>query len=218
MESSKNTGEETPLSSEEKNFLLGIPDSQFDLVHDTAIQGPDGFPYLVIKSGTLEKGSYLLNWCAQKVIGLVVTKSASDEHVLTYGVIWNWIEHKQFYLDSLPNIDLPKKANKETDIETNKPTNESTSFFTANPSNSFFPPYARSLLKEFLQDQGILNPRMTLAIRSESDYDLCFSIESLSSPPASEHEGIVMALSWFFPRHYSIGLAKEGDLPGFINL
>ena len=50
------------------------------------------------------------------------------------------------------------------------------------------------------------------------NYDLCFSIESLKSPPAHEHANIAEAISWFLPAHYTVALVSEKTVPGFQSL
>ena len=53
---------------------------------------------------------------------------------------------------------------------------------------------------------------------NKTDYDLAFSLESLGNPPDKEHIGILEALSWFFPTHYSLMLISQKGLPLFTEL
>jgi hypothetical protein len=53
---------------------------------------------------------------------------------------------------------------------------------------------------------------------NQQQFDFCFSMESLGAPPAQEHRGILEAIAWFLPAHYSLMLVSEKDLPKFESL
>jgi hypothetical protein len=76
----------------------------------------------------------------------------------------------------------------------------------------------RKILAEFFRDQGVLQAKILVIGTAENTYDLVFSSESLGSPKDSEHKGVLEAISWFLPPHYSIVLASEVGLPAFVTL
>ncbi len=87
--------------------------------------------------------------------------------------------------------------------------------FTGKPSEAYWPDVARKTFKEFLVQQGILQPRVILLSEEEGGpMDLAFSLESLSNPPEAEWDGVLEAFSWFFPRHYSLALLSEKSIAG----
>jgi len=86
------------------------------------------------------------------------------------------------------------------------------------PSEGYLPNGVRKILKEFLKQQGIMAPKITLLSEDQINFDLCFSVESFGSPENNEHEGILQAMSWFLPAHYSLAFVSQNGLPEFEDL
>ena len=89
---------------------------------------------------------------------------------------------------------------------------------TGPPSKEYLPEYVRNIIKDFFRDQSLFDARILMISTDGNTYDLCFSLESLNSPPESEHDGILEALSWFLPPHYSLAVVSEKNIPGFESL
>jgi hypothetical protein len=196
-------------------FTQALPQAQFRLTETTPKTGPDGWPYLfaeIDESGG-EPGQRLISWLSTRGIGLVVNpKTDMPDFVVTYGMIWNYRERGELItLQSAPNSGAPSK----TAIE----FKNGESVLVGSPSEAFWPSYARTIVKQFLFDQGVLAPKILLILSPEhKPLDLCFSLESLGNPPSSEHAGIAEALAWFFPAHYSLVLISEKVLAGFVTI
>lgn len=192
----------------EKSFLASLPHSRLKLIHPSAQTGPDNWPYLfteVSESG--EPAHALLSWLSQRGIGLAINAQKNPpDFVLSYGMIWNFQQRSRFIEES--EVKAPSK------IE----LREGTKILAGPPSDDYLPPYVRAILKQFFLDQGVLVPKIIVLTEDKKNFDLCFSIESLGSPAEAEHMGVLEALSWFFPSHYSLALLPESAVPGFVNL
>ncbi len=197
----------------EKTFLKLFPNAFVTPVSDTPENGPDNFPYLLVDilPASVEPATNIIDWLSAKGIGLVINARKNyPDYILTYGMLWNYRERREFFTDS------PIQANKVFAVE---PTD---SIVAGAPHPQYLPEYVRAIIKQFLLDQAVLRPRILVVgnpkTNAYSQYDLCFSIESLGNPPENEFEGILKALSWFLPAHYSVALVSEKSLPGFIDL
>lgn len=196
----------------EKEFLAELPKASARVMRPDPTEGPDFWPYLMVESGGVEDDDKMINvlsWLATRGIGLVLnpTKPAPD-YVFTYGMIWNFKERGEFL----------------TPQETKKPESEAAGRFeikngqqlyVGNPTEQYLPKYVRGIVRQFLADQGALAPKVLLVSQDNVNFDLCFSIESLKSPPAHEHANIAEAISWFMPAHYTVTLLSEKVVSGF---
>lgn len=205
----------------EKEFLIELPKASISLLGSEAQNGPDGWPYFFVStdapagagtgsgagagSGTgngTEPLGQLLHWLSERGIGLAVNpQKPTPDYVLSYGMVWNFRERGEFLSASRNSTGATGAVRLEL--------KEKREILTGAPSEAFLPTYARKILRQFLLDQGIFVPKVLLASFDPGHYDLCFSLESLHSPPESEHAGIAEALAWFLPAHYVINLVSE---------
>lgn len=209
----------------ETRFLEKFPEVKVSLIAKAPQAGPDQFPYMFIeiKEDSTEPALKLLNWISQNGIGLAVnpTKNYPD-FVFTYGMIWNYFKSGQFLENPVakphvhgPNCNHDHDHNEEASPETKK---EGTLFYVGSPSDGYLPAAVKNIMKEFLKQQGVMAPKITMLSQDQVNFDLCFSIESFGSPSAEEHEGILQALSWFLPAHYSLAFVSEQGIPSFEEL
>ncbi len=197
----------------EQNFLTALPEFSGSLLMESPQNGPDGWPYLLveIKEETAEKKlepiQNILQWLSQRGIGLVINpQNKFPDYVLPYGMIWYFRETGTF-------------LGTAADLKNNTAIFEQGQKVLAGPpTEDFLPIYVRKILTEFLRDQGVLLPRILVMSADREHYDLCFSLESLGNPPQQEHQGVLEAISWFLPPHYSITLVSEQGLPAFHSL
>lgn len=192
----------------ETAFLTALPQAKVRVMKPEPSEGPDHWPYMMIESGSENDDDQMhnvLNWLSTRGIGAVINpmKPAPD-YVLTYGMIWNYRERGEF----LTKQETEGKAGR-FEIQ------DGQQLYVGNPTEQYFPKYARSIVKQFLADQGAFTPKILLVSQDNVNFDLCFSIESLKSPPVHEHANIAEALSWFFPAHYHISLMSEKVVSGF---
>lgn len=192
----------------ERKLFKYLLDSKVTLLSDASQTGPDGLPYLLveIKPDSQEPFLDVLRWLSDKGIGLVINPNkAFPDYIFSYGMIWNFRERGEFLTDA------PIQTSKEFALSNDQQVH------AGSPHPQYFPDYVRAHLKDFFVHQGVFRPRF-LVIGQNNHYDLCFSIESLGNPPQEEHAGVLSALSWFFPQHYSLALVSEKDLMSFIDL
>lgn len=202
--------QETQRDSQwENQFFKAFAEGHVKLGSETPITGPDGWPYLLVETDPQgsEPVQKILNWLSTRGLGLVVNlQKEYPDFIFTYGMIWNFRETGYFV--------QPVEG----------PLSGAVRFDAANvqhagaPNPKYLPDYARSILRQFFLDQGLMQPKILVMSQDRVHYDLAFSIESLGQPKPEEHEGLAEAISWFLPAHYSIVLVSEKGLPEFTPL
>ncbi len=206
----------------ENKFFQALSLANLRLLTADPQTGPDGWPYLMAETGvdakpetTAEPATEpkepiqkVIQWLAGRGIGLVINPQKEyPDYVFTYGMLWNFRETGFFFQ---PLNDSHKEGTVE--FTPNQVMN------SGEPAAHYLPSYVRTILREFFRDQAILKPRVLVMSTNNIDYDLVFSLESLGTPPESEHAGIAEAIGWFLPPHYSILLISEVGLPSFFDL
>jgi hypothetical protein len=203
---------ETPLDERDEKwneqFFKEIRSAKFEFMSESPIEGPDGMPYLAVKTteGEGEPAEEVFNWLGEKGVGLAVNPNKENpDFVFSYGMIWNYLLNGEFITEM---EDEGPAGSKEMEME---PGQE---MMAGTPSETYFPPHVRGLFKEFLQQQGVLDPKIVMLSQDGKNYDLCFSLESLGNPPEEEWQGILEGFSWFFPLHYSFSIISENMIEG----
>ena len=197
----------------EQSFLEALPTAPARVLNPDPQEGPDHWPYLLTSAGEESSDDvigHIVGWLSTRGLGLVINpqKSAPD-YVLTYGMIWNYRERGEF----LTKIEATATA-KSGRFE----VKNGQQLWVGVPTEQFLPVYVRGVMKQFLADQGTFTPKILMVSSDNVNFDLCFSIESLKSPPAHEHSNIAEALAWFLPAHYSVSLMSEKAVTGFVAL
>ena len=190
----------------EERFLKELLAQNVKVLRPEPQTGPDGWPYLFVESGegADERVVSIVDWLSTRGIGLVLNPAKiAPDYVLSYGMIWNFRERGSFL--------SPAAARKSGEFR----LADGQEVLTGTPSEGFLPKYARSILRQFLLDQGAMAPKILLVSEDRENFDLCFSVESLGQPPQREHAGIAEALAWFLPAHYSVSLMSEKVVSGF---
>ena len=200
---------------DEKFFKL-FSETDLKILSEDPQQGPDGWPYLITE--TIEKADSLnervdssqkiLRWLSDKGIGLVVNpkRLPYPDYVFSYGMIWSFRETGYFIRYNDLNSSGKFELSEKTKINAGPPTDK------------YLPLYVRAVLRDFFRDQGVFAPRVLMISADGQNYDLCFSLESIGQPPEAEHEGILEALAWFLPPHYTLAVVSELGLPPFVEL
>ena len=214
----------------ESSFLLELPLTSVRIANPEPQAGPDHWPYLLVETGGLESSqsansplaheplANILHWLSERGIGLALnTMKPLPDYIFTYGMIWNFREHGEFISSSEADV-RPEMVGAEKPTNARFEIQNGQQVWVGPPSEAFLPNYARAIIKQFLIDQGAFAPKVLMVSTDQKHYDLCFSIESLKSPPAHEHANIVEALAWFVPAHYAVSLLSEKTVAGFILL
>jgi hypothetical protein len=172
------------------------------------VYGPDGWPYISVRTGQGEEPMVrLVSWLAGRGIGLVVNShKMAPDYVFTYGMLWNFAETGRFIIPFEGTAPAGAADLSERPVQ-------------GPPTDAYLPPYVRSILKEFLKDQGMPTPRILVATsRDFKQTDLVWSLESMAAPNAMEQRTLAEALSWFLPLHYTVVFAPEQALKGWVEL
>lgn len=189
----------------ENQFFHALSNGNLEVFMQEPQTGPDGWPYLLTKAEETSQEPFqrVLHWLSDKGIGLVVNPQKEyPDYVFTYGMLWHFKETGLFFKEQ------PSTAGEgvfEFRVKDIKASGE--------PSEAYLPTYARKIVREFLQQQGVLAPKVLAFTLDGEKYELAFSVESLGNPDQSEHQGILEAISWFLPPHYLIALVSEKELP-----
>lgn len=190
----------------EKAFLHLLPTTNLRLLDETPKEGPDGFPYLLasIDAESSEPAVKVIDWLASRGIGLVINPAQEmPDYVFTYGQLWNFKSNGHF-ISHVPTVQQGQfKLDSGQKIMTGAPTEE------------YLPIYVREILRSFFTHIGKPNVKILMLSPDHKNFDLCFSLDSLGEPVKHEHRGILEAISWFLPGHYSIALIHEKGLPPF---
>lgn len=197
----------------EKKFLDAFVQGEVTLVKEESILGPDGWPYFFVKTQittntTGEPVVRLLSWLKDKGIGLVINGDKElPDYIFNYGMIWNFAERKLLIQEDPNYVDSDQVEFKEGE-----------KVFFGCPSKEYLPPYVAQVLLDFFDQQKVEDPRVAIIGKDKEHYDLCFSLESLGNPEEEEHQGILTAISWFLPTHYSLMLLSEDAVSDFFPL
>lgn len=189
------TDEQRDFSWEDE-FLRLFPKTYLTLRSAQPHQGPDGMPYFLadVKVSSKEPAVKLLHWLAERGIGLVIhPEKIYPDYIFTYGMIWHFQQTQVFKVQHNNQMQSPSKTE--------------------------LPASVRLVLKQFFKDQGIYHPKcLMIFIPQSKTIEICFCVESLNNPPASEHQGILKAISWFLPPHYSLAISQKDQIMPFIEL
>ncbi|MGE3682863.1 MAG: hypothetical protein AB7G93_14150 [Bdellovibrionales bacterium] len=193
----------------EARFLAEIIKTNVQVEQEEPREGRDGWPYLFVRTDAgQEPFVKVVQWLATRGIGLVVNAhKMMPDYIFTYGMIWNFVQTGRF---RTPGATLPPG---EVVFEPGQDV------LMGDASEAYLPVYVRSVLRQFLNSQGFIHPKILVA--SSGDYknvDLIVSQESLNDLRPSSHSVFAEALSWFLPPHYSIVLASERNLPKVYDL
>jgi hypothetical protein len=169
----------------ELNFLDGILQTKVELTSDLPEGGPDGWPYLKVKTSSEEQGTEpfanLVQWCAKRGIGLAVnTHKMVPDYVFTYGMLWNFLETGRFV--------LPLTAGQAGQVTFGE------GVIIGAPTEKYLPRYVRHVLREFLTAQGFAEPKILVATTKDfKQTDLVFSNESLNNLAAKDQKVVAQA-------------------------
>lgn len=195
----------------EEEFLQQFSKMKVQIESDQAKNGPDGWPYLFVRTGpeVAEPVQQVVGWLAGRGIGLVVNAHKMlPDYIFTYGMLWNFVETGRFLEAGL----APRPAGEAV-------YSKDRDLIIGPPSDKYLPPYVRAVLKEFLLAQGIAQPRvLVISTPDFREVDLVISVDSLGQLPPSEHRTLAEMLAWFLPQHYTLVLGHEAGLPAFSNL
>ena len=199
----------------EEVFTESLLESTVHFIERAPKNGPDGWPYLMVQTqaGELETQSEaepatsVFQWASRNGVGVVVNpRKDYPDYIYTFGMVWGLLKKGKLH--------DPSAGAQSGLLE----MQDGQGVLAGPPSEDYFPIEIQKVVREFLQQQGVLTPKILVLSTDRIHFDLCFSSESLGSPSKEEHQGVLEALSWFFPPYYSLVLISEKGLPPFTEI
>ncbi len=197
----------------EESVLRLLCETKVQLQSETPQEGPDGWPYLFVRTGTegAEPFVHVVQWLARRGIGLVVNPHKMlPDYIFSYGMLWNFVETGRFISPSEGFIAAKNDS----------PESSRFNWVMGAPTEKYLPSYVREILKSFLAQQGYANPKILVASQAPEHKltDLIFSIEALNHLQTKDQKVMAEAVGWFLPLHYNLVFASEKGLPEFVDL
>ncbi len=189
-------------------FLKELPQKKLKVLGEQPVQGPDAWPYLLTEVNPKEGDTFkeVAQWLGQKGVGLVVNPRETEgaDAVISYGMIWyyftsgNLIKENALLIDQVeltPGVSFPV-----VDF------------------SQIIPPAAQNVVKQFLSEQGCLNPEICLIEPKPGHYEVLFAAESLNNAQKADWPALAEAIAWFFPRHFGIQVISRKNFSFFQKL
>ncbi|MBP3943894.1 hypothetical protein J5U18_09995 [Sphingobacteriaceae bacterium WQ 2009] len=200
------------------DFLVNLPTASLQLADPELVVGPDGFPYLQLITAEKDKNyqAFVIqnrnsDYILTNGFGVVINAHLEQpDWVLTYGDLANLSLNNEFYTDE----SLFSKETAEQTIDKDEKV------LVGAPSEIILPKAVRAALREYLEYQGITNPKVMLIARDyESEttarQDLVFNITPQQFRKPEDFQALMEHIGWFLPRHYSYMGLDELAVNGF---
>jgi len=202
-----------------QKFYVAIVDASMATPKDQVLQGPDGFPYFVLNAPPPNEGfetfcvSHILDTCLKEGLGIVVQpEPGPPQWVFPYGLLWSF---KEFGAFEMAEADTGEHSHEEEQDADDEPEGGA-SVLTSQPSASFFPAYARKVIKDFLQKRVGSSDLQVMMVNDPQDdpqQSLSFNIFAEDFQDQQQFSNIMYRLTWFLPRHYGlVSMSKGSDL------
>lgn len=193
-------------------FLTHVAEASFACGNPQIIQGPDGFPYFQLETPMPNKPfqcyviSHMIpDFILERGIGIVINANTGQpDWVFSYGSLVNFASRGEFYTTGT-SLQLPKE---ET-------IGEHEDVLIGRPSEAFLPAAARTILRQFIEQQGIRDLKVALMSRKYGDEVLQELVTNLTPHKTGEnlYEALQSHLQWFLPAHYSmVAMDEAGSL------
>ena len=184
-------------------FLTHVAEASFACGNPQVIQGPDGFPYFQLETPEPNKpfqcyviSHMISDFILERGIGIVINAhKGQPDWVFSYGSLVNFSSQKEFYTAGT-SLQLPE-------IETIR---ENKDVLIGQPSKAFLPMETRTILRQFIEQQGISDVKIALMSRKYGDEVLQELVTNLTPRKIGEqlYGGLQTHLKWFLPNHYSV--------------
>ena len=196
-----------------EKFLSSVQTASFASSDPQVITGPDGFPYFGLKLP--EPGKAFTSYCIRNMkddflldngYGITINPTdTSADWVFSYGDIVNLELNKEFYSQN-ENIGIEREITLKKNEE----------ILIAQPSESYFPAKAKTIVRNYLKYYRVTEPKTMLISRKANGkmiQELAFNIFKEEVAHPEKLDSFMQQLSWFFPRHYILVLvSKDSDL------
>lgn len=201
-------------------FYAAIVDASMATTSGQVIHGPDGFSYFVLNLPPAGQPfepfciSHVLDICLEKGFGVVVQpEPGPPQWVFPYGLLWSLKAFGSLEVAGAPD------GKSEEPLPSGVPSGRPVSFdkvLVGQPGESFFPAFARKVIKQFLTAKTS-NPVPGVLLltdpHSRPAQSLVFSVFPEDFASREDFSDTMYRLTWFIPRHYGlISIAKDSDM------
>jgi hypothetical protein len=147
----------------EQNFLQIITTVPMSCPAGEVLKGPDGFSYLILRNPPTDKPfenrslSNVLGYCLKKGLGIVVNPNGAHDNtwVFSYGNLWSLQRFGTFQIQ-----DPGKKSNSQSNLAVIENIEPNGDLGVGDPSEEFFPEFARINLRLFLKSLPTFKSRI----------------------------------------------------------
>jgi hypothetical protein len=189
-------------------FFAAVQTAALRVPPEEVLKGPDGFPYLLMfippKDEDFQGVSLrvVLDTCLTKGVGIAIYPETRDKpiFVFTYGQLWSYKAMGKFDAREtegrvFPSIPPPAGLG-----------DDSGKVLVGAPSANYFPPFARTIVREYLKLNGVGIPRVAVVADSSGKrpQTLLFNLYREDFKSDDHLREVLLRLSWYFPPHYGI--------------
>jgi hypothetical protein len=185
----------------QQELYANIVEASFASPAQQIIRGPDGFPYFALELPPVGKAftcfsiAHLLEQCTHSGYGIVIEPARQPPGwVFSYGELWSLRAYGQVTGD--PDDEPSSEPSGVETIE------ESRKLLVGTPSDSFLPPWARPVLRAFLEKGiGLADPSVCLVVDAalRPTRNLVFNLFFDDPPKKMPLESAMRWLRWFLP-------------------
>ena len=181
--------------------------------------GPDGFPYLVLYSQSDQDSvpvvtvAELLPRLTEVGVGIVLDPGQEGEPEPGWVFHYGDLLCHRLYGSFEVRTELTRSPAEDDATTLESPNGE---VKVAPPSESYLPQYTRDVLREFLKSTlGMEEPAVVLMQRAglESEPELAFNIFPEGFEDPKMLQALLVDLTWFVPRHYTLTAISSKALP-----
>jgi hypothetical protein len=192
-----------------RDFYAAAPEASLAAREQQTIVGPDGFRYFALYLPTPNQEfdafcvEHILEVCLTSGMGCVIHPDQSPpQWVFTYGNLWSLRSYGAF--DA-----TPKQQESREELAAGR------TVLMASPSEKFLPPFARDVLRRYLEHVGVKTPRVLLIndARATPSQSLAFDCYPEDFANRDIYDAVMNRLkNWFLPPHYGlVGLPKNSQ-------
>jgi hypothetical protein len=131
--------------------------------------------------------------------------------VIPYGLLWSKKEFGSFDLNLQGGTEGDFPEGPQFEVPPHLAGKQAV--LVGQPSHAFFPDYARTAVRNFLRQQGLVNPGVLLLSNpaQKPSQTLAFSVFAEDFPDREQFRNFMQHLSWFFPPHYRLSSLGKGS-------
>ncbi len=202
-----------------EDFLQAIPFAILGYRDPQVIQGPDGFPYFQLfvlqpdqntETATLDE--LVKEFLIEEGLGVVINPRGEEaDWVFAYGDIVNYFINNTF---SIPENNFSRGGEENT-------ITADMQLLVGDATENTLPPAVRKVLREYLVNVGITEPKVAVIIKMISErqtMDLVFNITQEVFESEADFSNFMQSIGWFLPQHYSYLAIGENELARFFPL